>query len=281
MTRQLLVRLNGGQLPNAIQDTLRDEVVLAGWVRASGVLADVTLKSVGSSEPRRYAGIVHAVSLQGSVGMMNGDVSVGLHAVLAQDADGSAVVLAGEIVDARVVALEVHVSALDELAATRSADASGLVLLDPVVVPSAPALPATAPSSPNIAPPPPPAPPPTLVQPAAAPPPPPAPVAVASVPDEPAKPRPSPTFMSSVMPQRIQKPAVAQSTETQFEPEAGDKVEHFAFGACEVMKSDGERLHVRLEKDGRIKEISLEMLKVTELPTEPGGKRHFKLARKL
>ena len=31
---------------------------------------------------------------------------------------------------------------------------------------------------------------------------------------------------------------------------------HFAFGACEVMKSENDRLHLRLGKNGAIKEIA-------------------------
>ena len=46
-------------------------------------------------------------------------------------------------------------------------------------------------------------------------------------------------------------------------PEAGDVVDHFAFGRCDVVKSDGDRLHLRVHKDGRIREIALEMLRVT------------------
>jgi hypothetical protein len=70
--------------------------------------------------------------------------------------------------------------------------------------------------------------------------------------------------------------------EEQIVPEAGDVVEHFAFGRCEVVKTDGDRLHVRLGKDGRIKEIALEMLKVSPLPLEEGQTtRHYKLARKM
>ena len=65
-------------------------------------------------------------------------------------------------------------------------------------------------------------------------------------------------------------------------PDQGDVVEHFAFGRCEVVKSDGERLHIRLGKDGRIKEISLDMLKITELEPEAGmTTKRFKLDRKL
>lgn len=63
-------------------------------------------------------------------------------------------------------------------------------------------------------------------------------------------------------------------------PEPGDRVEHFAFGSCEVLKSDGERLHLRLGKNGSIKEIALEMLRVSELPADGGPGRRFKLERR-
>lgn len=63
-------------------------------------------------------------------------------------------------------------------------------------------------------------------------------------------------------------------------PEPGDLVDHFAFGRCEVLKSDGERLHLRVHKDQRIREIALEMLRVSRLPDE-GGVRRFRLDRKL
>ncbi len=64
-------------------------------------------------------------------------------------------------------------------------------------------------------------------------------------------------------------------------PDAGDVVEHFHFGTCEVVKSDGDRLHLRDPREGRIKEIALEKLKVTPLPSDAGAPRRFKLDRKL
>ena len=82
------------------------------------------------------------------------------------------------------------------------------------------------------------------------------------------------------MPRPVMKPKVEEVD--QVVPDAGDVVEHFAFGRCEVVKSDGDRLHLRLGKDGRIKEIALEMLKVTPLPPADGTPgKHFKLDRKL
>lgn len=85
--------------------------------------------------------------------------------------------------------------------------------------------------------------------------------------------------LTQAIPARPAKPQSA-AEETVF-PDAGDRVEHFAFGSCEVLKSDGDRLHLRLGKDGRIKEIALEMLKVTELPGDGAPGRRFKLERRL
>lgn len=77
------------------------------------------------------------------------------------------------------------------------------------------------------------------------------------------------------------KPVKAEEEE-QAVPEPGDLVEHFAFGRCEVVKTDGDRLHVRLGKDGRIKEIALEMLKVTPLAGLEGASgKHYRLDRRM
>jgi hypothetical protein len=63
-------------------------------------------------------------------------------------------------------------------------------------------------------------------------------------------------------------------------PEAGDLVDHFAFGLCEVLTSDGDRLRIRdVQGPGRIREVSLSMLRVVG-PTESDGKRLFRLVRK-
>lgn len=64
-------------------------------------------------------------------------------------------------------------------------------------------------------------------------------------------------------------------------PARGDIAEHFAFGRCEVIKTEGERIHLKLERDGRIKEIALEMLRVKEVDSATPGRRRFKLERKI
>jgi hypothetical protein len=79
------------------------------------------------------------------------------------------------------------------------------------------------------------------------------------------------------MPRPIRRPA---SSDDVILPEAGDVVEHFAFGRAEVVKSDGDRLHIKTSKEGRVREIAVEMLRVTPLENE-GDKRRFKLDRKM
>ncbi len=63
-------------------------------------------------------------------------------------------------------------------------------------------------------------------------------------------------------------------------PEAGDWVEHFAFGRCEVLSVAGDRLVLRdLSRAGRIREIASERLSITG-PVEQEGHRLFRLARR-
>lgn len=292
--RHLLVRLpEGARLTEAIASVLRDQIILAGWLRASGALADVELRVVDGrtgvlGPARRIEGHVHLVSMEGGIGLSGDDPTFGARALLAREGALGLETFAGEVVDARVVAVEVLVTALDQVSATRATQPSGVTLLasatlTPAAVASAPAV---APSSPAIvAPPPAPSAP---SAPAAAwaeaarasevaqkPPPPPPPPA----------PKPAASAVTTGMagahampPKPVRPPS---NDEDQLYPDAGDTVEHFAFGRCEVLKSDGDRLHVRA-KDGRIKEIALEMLKVTSLPPIEGQtSKHFKLDRKL
>ncbi|HEX3344411.1 MAG TPA: hypothetical protein VHS09_07545, partial [Polyangiaceae bacterium] len=81
------------------------------------------------------------------------------------------------------------------------------------------------------------------------------------------------------MPQRPQRPATMGDDAPV--PEPGDSVDHFAFGRADVVKSDGDRLHLKVHKDGRIREIALEMLRVSRLEDGEGGKRRFKLERRM
>ena len=102
--RHLLLRIGApARLPDGLLGALRDEVVLAGWMRASGVLSDVRLRVIGGSGAvRAIAGTVQVVALEGSIGMADGDVTCGLRAVLARETDRGLETLAGEIVGASV-----------------------------------------------------------------------------------------------------------------------------------------------------------------------------------
>jgi hypothetical protein len=95
---------------------------------------------------------------------------------------------------------------------------------------------------------------------------------------------PSPAAVSQpaapAMPVRPPRPPGVVEVDTPA-PEPGDAVDHFAFGRADVVKSDGDRLHLRVHKDGRIREIALEMLRVSRLPDADDGKRQFKLERRL
>ena len=63
-------------------------------------------------------------------------------------------------------------------------------------------------------------------------------------------------------------------------PEVGDMVTHFHFGECTVIGSDGDRLRLRQDKDGRVREVALTMLKVEPPTVAADGTRRFKLGRK-
>jgi predicted DNA-binding protein with PD1-like motif len=282
-SRHLILRLDEtARLPESLLAALRDEVVLAGWLRASGVLTEVEIRCFdarggGPGPARRIAGPVQAIVLEGSIGLSRGDVTCGLRAVLARETDSGLETIAGEIVDARVTALEVMITALDEVAVARQLDSTGVWMLDPsgntARAPTQAPPPATAPrpqpETPAWK---------DAVRTAETEPPP------AHSPPKPAVspgPKPSPTFTAAAIPQRPARPKFDE-TEDHVYPDAGDIVEHFAFGRCEVVKSDGDRLHVRVGKDGRVKEIALEMLKVTPLaPVEGASGKHFRLDRKL
>jgi predicted DNA-binding protein with PD1-like motif len=276
-----VLRAGGGEpIPDALASRLREEQVACGWLRGSGVLADVELRAFDAElgtlgRTRRIAGPVQLLSLEGSIGLSGGEPSFSLRGVLARETDHGLETLAGEIAAARAVALEVLVTALDDVALERSLDeTAGVWLLRGGASTSPAAARAARPSPVAVV------------------------AAAGSAPAAPAAwsaaleasdhaerepPRPvrvaAPTgAMTAPIPQRPARPPTDFDTPY---PEPGDSVEHFAFGRAEVVKSDGDRLHLKVHKDGRVREIALEMLRVTRLADADGGKRHFKLERRM
>ncbi len=273
--RHLVLRAGEGDvLPDDMNRVLSDQGVTCGWIRASGVLADVELRVFdgaigGLAKSRRIAGTVQALSIEGSIALDGGEPSMGLRAVLARETDRGMEVLAGEIASARVVALEAFVTAFEDLSIGRALDARAKVVLfgdaadaryrpdddgpAPAATAARPALPAAAP--------------PSVWSDAIA----------ASAEKDDARPA-GRNALGGAMPARPVRPV--REDDGAVLPEAGDVVEHFAFGRSEVLKSDGERLHIKVGKDGRIREIALEMLKVSPLESN-GPHRRFRLDRKL
>jgi predicted DNA-binding protein with PD1-like motif len=288
--RHTVLRLHAGDvLPDTLLIELRKRQVTGGWLRLSGVVADVELCAFsseieGPGGTKRIAGPLQAVTLDGSLGVADGDVAVDLRVVLARETDRGLETIAGQLLRARVVGLEGSLTILEGTVIPRALDkVAGVRLLrdDSIVAPIAaspaprvepdrapaaappparPSVPSAAPSAPAV---------------------PPAPAswsdAVAASNTSP-PPRPTGAPGTFTRPQR----RVVESEDGPY-PVAGDTVEHFAFGSCEVLKSDGDRLHVRM-KDGRIREIAIEMLKVTTLgPDGPEGgeKQRYGLDRKV
>jgi predicted DNA-binding protein with PD1-like motif len=72
-----------------------------------------------------------------------------------------------------------------------------------------------------------------------------------------------------------------QPEENDIYPEPGDLVNHFHFGECEVVSSDGDRIRLRQGPDGRVREVALSMLRIEAPTVHESGARHFQLARKI
>lgn len=135
----------------------------------------------------------------------------------------------------------------------------------PAAVQAQPVAPAPTPSAPEpprvlVTPPPPPAPP--------------APLAVAAP-----LPRPAGLVgsdLSAALPPKI----LRKSADRDEFPEENDVVNHFHFGRCVVISSDGERLKLQQEKDSRVREVSLSMLKTDEPTILEDGRKFWQLSRK-
>ncbi len=62
-------------------------------------------------------------------------------------------------------------------------------------------------------------------------------------------------------------------------PEPGDRVQHFAFGLCDVLGAEGDRLKLRdVKGGGRVREISTNTLTI-EAPKLRDGYKVFRLSR--
>ncbi len=264
-TRHFVVRGHQGEvLPDALLETLRVHEVRAGWATGHGVLEDIELRSTESRlhEPgavRLIAGPARAAIIDVAIGDHNGDVSIGVRAVISYETPTGLVTVAGEIVRARIVGMEAHVVCLEDTRIEREVDRFTGVWLWSVDVAGGAEPPKTKPKSEAWG----------------------EAIAASETKVVPRAPISRPMMQAAPIPPRPVAPPAPEEADMPF-PEAGDFVEHFAFGRCEVLKSDGgDRLHLKVGKDGRIREIALEMLKVTPLESADPTRRRFKLDRRI
>jgi hypothetical protein len=272
-------------LPDVLLAELRARKVTGGCVSLSGVIADVELAAFsseieGPGGTKRIAGPLQAVTLEGNLGITDGDVSADLRVVLARETDRGLETIGGQLLRARVLGLEGSLTLFEGAVVPRAMDkAAGVRLLrdDAIVQTVAAAQPSPTPRAAAPQPSPPPARPSVPVAAPSAPAVPPAPPSWS---DAVAASAPTPARSTGAPGTFARPPTRVVESEDGPYPVAGDTVEHFAFGSCEVLKSDGDRLHVRM-KDGRIREIAIEMLKVTSIGASEGDKQRYRLDRKL
>ncbi|WP_437606116.1 PPC domain-containing DNA-binding protein [Sorangium sp. So ce834] len=295
----MIIRLDRGEeLPAALVRALDEAEARAGWIEGIGSLekAEVALFDQASrayAKTRVLEGPCDVVALSGSIALQQGETSLRLSATLARESGVGLQLAAGELVWARVYGLELRVTAFDDLPLARAFDdRTGLMQL----VAQSTAIPAIASEAPRMAPPAQAAEPARTAPPAqaaeptrAAPPaqaaePPRAPPPAAEPPRAPAlAPEPARAAASVMEPAAVPLPQrpVRPRQEEDIYPEVGDSVTHFHFGECTVISSDGERIRLRQERDGRVREVSLTMLRIEPPTVDPAtGRKHFRLARK-
>ncbi|MGK3960277.1 PPC domain-containing DNA-binding protein [Sorangium sp. So ce118] len=292
--RHLIIRLDRGEeLPAALVRALDEAEARAGWIEGAGSLeqAEIALFDQASrtyAKTRVLDGPCDVVALSGSIALQQGETSLRLSATLARESGVGLQLAAGELVWARVYGLELRVTAFDDLPLVRVFDdRTGLMQLTaqsttlPAIVGEPPrAAPPGQAAEPTRA-----APPVQAAEPTRAAPPAQAaePTRAVVTPAPAAEPTRAAPAAAAVEPSAVPLPQrpVRRRQEEEAYPEVGDNVTHFHFGECTVISSDGERIRLRQERDGRVREVSLTMLRIEPPTVDPTtGKKQFRLARK-
>jgi predicted DNA-binding protein with PD1-like motif len=250
-TRNLIVRLDRGEeLAQVLQRTLDQAEARAAWITGVGSVEAAELavfdQTRRDNRTRRVDTPCEVVSLTGNISLLEGTSFLRLSATLARETDAGLQVLAGQLLWARAFALELHVVAFDDVSLARLPDdRTGLALLGmrggPALDPSA---------------------------------------SLARGPD--VTPRPSPVQQPGIVdsPPVMARPMRHQAEQHEAYPETGDRVNHFHFGVCVVIGSDGDKIRLRQERDGRVREVALTMLRIDAPTTGDDGTRLFELRRK-
>ena len=309
-TRTLTITMDrGDELPVGLIRALGEAEARSAWVVGTGTLeaAEIAVYDQASrtwGPTRRIETPTMLASLIGNAAIEAGVLVLNLTVTLARETDAGNEVIAGQLVWARAFAVELCVTAFDDFTLTRTADErtglaklsgrkSAAVLIESprAEAPAAPPVRAEAPTLDRIELPaaPParielPAPAPRVEAPAA-------PVRASSAYVPPpaqktdaaraalhygtstAAPAEAPTILTR--PNRANKQEQMDAY-----PEIGDAVGHFHFGECTVISSDGDRIRLRQDKDGRVREVALAVLKIEDPTILADGRRHFVLGRK-
>jgi predicted DNA-binding protein with PD1-like motif len=276
LDHRLVLLEKGDRWPESLVEAIEKAGLTSGTFRGSAVLRDVEVRTFDTTVAQREGGRtlegpVEAITLEGAFGLTRGTLAITTRAVLAlRDTFGERMA-AGAVEAARVDGGEVLVSGFagTDLVRTMRSDAGVWLFQLEAELAGAPRS-ATRDDEPRA------------TKSAAAPPVTPTASAWAALADAseavtsaPATP-PRPGVAKTMQPARI---TSAHSGDDDPIVEQGAVVEHFTFGEGDVLKSDGERVHVRFERDGRIREFSLAVLKVTAAGTRR-GKPYFKVTKK-
>ena len=276
-----LVLLEKGDVwPTALVECIEMAGLSSGTFRGSAVLRDVEVRSFDSvagqrEVGRRIDGPVEAVMIDGAFGLSRGSLAVTSRCVLAvRDSFGERV-SAGCLESARIDGGEILVSGFTntDIVRTMRADAGVWLFQLEAEIAGNPALPRPREASEIAA---------TFgrggsTMPAVA-------GAWAALAEA----------SNSMVPEpiRVIRAAIGRAVQAPKAPQIGSEspqndrpgmqgavVEHFAFGEGDVLKDDGEKLHVRFERDGRIRALNMAVLAVTEAGTRR-GKPYFKIGKR-
>jgi predicted DNA-binding protein with PD1-like motif len=286
-TRHLVIHVERGEeLPTALIRALDEVEAKAGIITGTGIVEAVEVVGIdarGQGHPRRINAPA-LVSFSGNVAVGQGTTNMQLFGTLSREAALGQETFAGQITWARAQAIDLFVTVFDDVSLARETDEHGFTSAlnatsrasgtAPRVTVQEPAREATREVQREAAPA-------AVVTPLITPPPQQQPKPVAKEPESEPRVQHQQAQQGSgpalSPPARLHKP---HEDTTEVYPEIGDLVTHFHFGECEVISSDGERIRLRQIKDGRVREVSLAMLRIEGPTLDAAEKRTFKLHRK-
>lgn len=252
----LVVPSRGEELRAATAEALAGRAVGHAWIVGRGTLDEVELEESGAR--RTFATPTRIVSLEGRATAGQGGGVLSLSATVARKTPQGVELLTGDLVRAVAHEVELMITPLDPIAtdaaSEREMENESDAPHEAVVTPPAPAAndpwaavakaSASAPSAGAVR--------------ARVVPPPPAALAPPAAPPTP--------------PRR-------KTVDDEIYPEPGDLLDHFAFGRCIVLRSDGDELLVQHPASGRTRTIRLSALQASG-PVDDDGKRLFKLTQR-